>query len=210
MRPAPRVLIFLVSLAAGGCATFSQSDQSVSLSPETRIGGPPLAGCGRGLEQDFDWHWRHNRDANHSVLIERLFAVGLPGTPDEGRNGVFTSMTAEQAHSPVVENGYRACHMASPVAFWEGVAGAAWGMNEGMGYSWEGIRENLNWQWRNKKSSILDAQRANTDPTNPYRRVLGMHYAMWGQRHNPGVTFAYRAAFRDDPDRFFQLVNAYR
>src|SRR5690606_27014632 len=107
-------------------------------------------------------------------------------------------------------NGYRACHMRSEVEFWEGVAGAAWGMNQGTGWTWEGIKANLDWQWHNHRNTVKDAQRANTDPVGIFRRVRGMYYIMRGQRHNPGVTFAYRAAFRDDPDRFFLMVNGYR
>jgi hypothetical protein len=115
----------------------------------------------------------------------------------------------QQDHSPAVAVAYRACARSDRRSFLDGVAGAASRVQHGVGYSWPGIRANLDWQWKHNQQSIDAAQREyGVGGPAPSARL--MYFTLYGQRHSPGVMQAYRAAFRDNPAQFIEIVNSYR
>lgn len=169
--------------------------------------------CGRGLEIDLTWHWQQHPGSLMDALHDIDDDVHGGSTPAGGKTWdqvEFERIADEQRHSPPVQHAYERCHQSDPNAFWEGVAAAAWGVREGQHYDMPGIAANLDWQWRNNRGSIKDAQDKNTDPNRSFGRAIGMHYVLHGQRHNPAIQWAYRAAFRDHPDEFWAIVNSFR
>lgn len=188
---------------------------TVPLSGAMLIGAraTPAANCGRSLEIDLSWHWQAHRD----TLTNALFTIGQKGSgdvpspppenPKSPEEQAFYDVHIEQHHSPPVENSYISCHDSDADTFWvEGVCKAA------LGAAWDrnGLQNgHLNWQWVNNPDSIKNAQRAYTG-FDPFPHALGMYWLMWGQRHNESAQWAYRAAFRDDPDWLWGVINAYR
>jgi hypothetical protein len=178
----------------------------------------PVSGCGRGLEIDFTWQWSITA-LGHSLSILR--EATDPARPGDTRNPdgtvargdatiAFEDFVLQQGHNPTVSAAYRRCWVTSPKEFLEGVAAAASGMQLTLSYTWPGIAENLRWQWTHNRRSILDAQREFAQTGWYLSRARGMHYVLYGQRHNHGVMSGYRAAFRDDPNQFMAIVNSFR
>lgn len=158
-----------------------------------------------GLRMHFLWQWQ----GDHRGMIDRLEEMAsavIHYTGDAMASAqrvkqAFEGVQRGQRHNPVVSNAYGDCFDANPEWFFMLVVSSS-----SQSCNLAGTKVNVEWQFRNNRDSIKNAQRYYSSSLK-HAQAIGMYYLLEGQRHNPGVMDGYRACYRDNPKALWDIVN---